>query len=188
MNIQFKNQQKAKDQQKSYAHLLRKYYNKYGQEQFVPGERWSAEKQKEHFRQRRLQDKMVILRHLGFRISAETAHQVDYIIRLLDKNFNSVDRSLSNEQILVMILCYVRIRNDKNCNKARSFKILEEYDISLKTYVSFLHKLLDIYVNMNEDTLSPKQKPKYNPEPKDCADCPKKNIFIKGVGSFERKS
>ena len=124
--------------------LLNKYYNKYGQEKFVKGERWSNEHMSEHISEQRLQQKMVMAQELGFRLSSEEKYQVKYIIRLLDNNFKKFDHTLSMEQVLCMIICFIRMEKDKY-NRGKYYKKMKELDISPIMFNTFLINLLKEY-------------------------------------------
>ena len=125
--------------------LLSKYYNKNGQEKWVKGEGWSNDHAKEYLSEQALQGKMILAQQLGFRLSREEKDRVEYIIKLFGNDFNKINRSLSNEQVLVMIICFIRMEKDESRNKGKYFKKLKEFDISDKRYISFLHSLLKEY-------------------------------------------
>mgnify|MGYP003319703463 CR=1 FL=1 len=124
--------------------LLNKYYNDNGQEKFVYGERWSNEHMSNHISEQRLQEKMVDVTKLGFRLSREEKDRIEYIIRLLDKDFNKINRSLFSDQILVMIVCFIRMEKDPN-HRGTYYKKLYEWDITDKQYNMFLISLLKEY-------------------------------------------
>ena len=124
--------------------LLDKYYNEYGQEKFVRGERWSNEHMSEHISEQRLQEKVAEAQRLGFRLSRDEKDMIDNIIRLFGNDFNKINRSLSNEQVLVMIICFIKMEKDPR-QRGRYYKKLHEYDISKNQYISFLISLLKEY-------------------------------------------
>ena len=124
--------------------LLGKYYNEYSQEKFVKGERWSNEHMNEHISEQRLQQKVIMAQELGFRLSQVEKDMVAHIIRLFGNDFNKINRSLSNEQVLVMIICFIKMEKDPY-HRGRYYKKLQEYDISKNQYISFLISLLKEY-------------------------------------------
>lgn len=171
------------EQEEKYSNLLAKYYNKYGQEKYHKGENWSKEHQKEHFREQGLQNKMVRVQQLGFRVNRREKDRVAYIIRLLDRNFNNVNRALSEDQILVMIVCFIRIENDKSDNKSKYFKKMEEFGIDQRTYISFLHKILSHYRQGSQEVTHPTVNKQSYRTTNSCKDCPKRNIFLNTGGN-----
>ena len=124
--------------------LLDKYYNKYGQEKYVRGERWSNEHMNEHISEQRLQQKVIMAQELGFRLSQVEKDMVAHIIRLFGNDFNKIHFTLSNEQVLVMIICFIKMEKDPR-QRGRYYKKLHEYDISKTQYISFLISLLKEY-------------------------------------------
>ena len=130
--------------ERNVEYLLDKYYNENGQEKLVRGERWSSEHKNEHISEQRLQMKVAEAQRLGFRLSDEEKLRIKYLIRFIGNDFNKINRSLSNEQVLVMIICFIKMEKDPR-QRGRYYKKLREYDISDKQYISFLISLLKEY-------------------------------------------
>lgn len=124
--------------------ILYQYYKEDGSEKFVKGERWTNKHVKEYVKESRFRGKMILLDQLGFRLSRNEKDMVEDIIRLLDNNFNKVNYTLSNKQVLVMIICFIRMEHDPY-NRPVYFDKLDEYGINEQMFVSFLITLLKQY-------------------------------------------
>lgn len=98
----------------------------------------------EHISEQRLQEKLGEAQRLGFRLSQVEKDKIAHIIRLFGNDFNKINRSLSNEQILVMIICFIRMEKDRK-NDGFYYKKMEEHGISKNKYVRFLISLLKVY-------------------------------------------
>lgn len=119
---------------------IERLLNKY--KTMVPGEIWDTETQREYREKYRTKEKLEILDVLSstyFRLPEGQRMRARYLVKSLD--FPSICGNCSLEQIIIMILVYVKLEYDKPNHISHFNHLFEEFDISKNKFIMFLVKL-----------------------------------------------
>ena len=127
-------------------YLLKKYETK------DVNEIWSAEHEKVYKQNQRTKERLLLLDGIinerktiskgNFRFTAMQRSRAHYIIKYLD--FNTGRNS--EQKIIVMIIVYVKLESDNNQKLKDFYPILNDYDISIQTFVRFLVNLNKFHI------------------------------------------
>ena len=132
--------------------LLRKYETK------DVNEIWTTEHELEYkqnqINKQRIQylDGIINRLHGRFNISKQQKERIIYLIKELDFYLGRV----TEEQYIVMILVYVKLETDNNARVKKYYKILDNYDIPLNTFIIFLVRLNRHHINKIPLQFSPR--------------------------------
>ena len=122
--------------QRDIERLLKKYETK------QPGEIWDTETDRQYREKYRTKEKLEILDTLTnekFRLSEGQKMRARYLVKLLD--FNKICGNCSLEQIIIMIIVYVKLEYDKPNHISHFDHLFDEYDITKNKFIMFLVKL-----------------------------------------------
>ena len=128
--------------QEEIERLLKKYETK------QPGEIWDTETDRLSKQEYRTSQKLFLLDILSnnpFRLREGQKARARYLVEKLD--FNKVCGKCSLEQIIVMIIIYVKLEYNPKDYIYKCEKLLHEYDISKYLFISFLVKLNKFHIN-----------------------------------------
>ena len=128
--------------QEEIERLLKKYETK------QPGEIWDTETDRLSKQEYRTSQKLFLLDILSnnpFRLREGQKARARYIVEKL--NFSKICGKCNSEQIIVMIIIYVKLEYNPSYHISRFENILLEYDISKDLFISFLVKLNKFHIN-----------------------------------------
>lgn len=123
-------------------YLLKKYETK------QPGEIWDDETNKKSVEEYRKTQKLFLLDILSsnpFRLGEGQKARARYLVEKL--NFSRVCGKCNDEQIIVMIIVYVKLEYTNKYHISRFEPILQEYDISKDLFISFLVTLNKFHID-----------------------------------------
>ena len=117
--------------------LLKKYETK------QPGEEWKLETEHKYLKDYRYKQRLFMLDQIvnerttksrgTFSFPKQQKDRARHLIKHLDFTGRT-----SEEQYIVMILIYVKLEANYNSRPAQYFPLLEEYQIPITTFISFL--------------------------------------------------
>ena len=122
--------------------LLKKYKTK------QPGEVWDTETQRQYMEEYRTKEKLEILDVLSttyFRLPEGQRMRARYLVKSLD--FPSICGNCSLEQIIIMILVYVKLEYGVEYHIGKFDKLFEEFDITKNKFIMFLIKLNRFHID-----------------------------------------
>lgn len=128
--------------QEEIERLLKKYETK------QPGEIWDTETDRLSRQEYDKSQKLFLLDILStnpFRLREGQKARARYIVEKL--NFSKICGKCNSEQIIVMIIIYVKLEYNPSYHISRFENILLEYDISKDLFISFLVKLNKFHIN-----------------------------------------
>ena len=121
-------------------YLLKKYETK------QPGEQWKLETEHEYVKEYRHKQRLFLLDQIvnerttksrgTFKLPKQQKDRAKYLIKHLDFTGRT-----SEEQYIVMILIYVKLEANHNARPIHYYPMLEEYNIPVTTFISFLIQL-----------------------------------------------
>ena len=123
--------------------LLKKYETK------QPGEQWNLETELEYVREYQNKQRIFLLQgiinnlHGNFKITKPQKDRIIYLIKELDFYLGRV----TEEQYIVMILAYVKLETNNNARVRDYYNLLNQYDLTMNTFVKFLVKLNKHHIN-----------------------------------------
>lgn len=128
--------------QEEIERLLKKYETK------QPGEIWDTETDRLSRQEYDKSQKLFLLDIIStnpFRLREGQKARARYIVEKL--NFSKICGKCNSEQIIVMIIIYVKLEYNPSYHISRFENILQEYDISKDLFISFLVKLNKFHIN-----------------------------------------
>lgn len=128
--------------QEEIERLLKKYETK------QPGEIWDTETDRLSRQEYDKSQKLFLLDILStnpFRLREGQKARARYIVEKL--NFSKICGKCNSEQIIVMIIIYVKLEYNPSYHISRFENILREYDIGKDLFISFLVKLNKFHIN-----------------------------------------
>lgn len=123
-------------------YLLDKYQTK------QPGEKWTREHELEYKQDYRLKQKIFLLEgilntlHNNFHL---TKLQKDRIIHLI-KELNFYYGHTTDEQVIVMLIVYVKLETQQNRQYEDYMRLLDDYKITINLFVRFLISLNQYHI------------------------------------------
>ena len=123
--------------------LLKKYETK------QPGEEWRIETEHKYIKEYQLKQRIFILQgimnnlHGNFKITKPQKDRIIYLMQELDFYLGRV----TEEQYIVMILAYVKLESSNNARVRDYYNLLNQYDLTMNTFVKFLVKLNKHHIN-----------------------------------------
>lgn len=130
------------DNKRNIEYLLKKYETK------QPGEIWDTETDRLSRQEYDKSQKLFLLDIISndpFRLREGQKARARYLVEKL--NFSKVCGKCNAEQIIVMIIIYVKLEWNQNYHISRFEGLLEEYDISKDLFISFLVKLNKFHID-----------------------------------------
>lgn len=123
-------------------YLLSKYYGKNGETEVKQkGEIWTTEHHRRNKQEQRTYQKLDLLETIAngrFRFKEGQKARLRYLVKKL--NFKKISTS-TNEQVIIMLIIYVKLEYSNSNHITKYNHLLEEYDISKDTFISFLIQL-----------------------------------------------
>ena len=123
--------------------LLRKYETK------QPGEEWKLETELKYLQEYQDKQRIFLLSgilnklHGSFKITKAQKDRIIYLIKDLDFYLGRC----TEEQYIVMIIIYVKLETVNNARPQHYYNLLNQYDLTMNTFASFLVKLNKHHVN-----------------------------------------
>lgn len=140
----------GKGAERDINYLLNRYYGKDGfTEKKRVGEIWSpyhetmAKRQERTFARLDLLETILTNLHGNFQFSGTHKERARYLIKRLDFRLGRY----SAEQMIIMIIVYVKLESDNSAQIKQYCSLLESYDITLSGFVKFLIKLNMFHCN-----------------------------------------
>ena len=128
---------------RSYEFLLNKYKTK------QPGEQWTNTHEVKYIREYRYQQKIFLLEgiinrlHGSFIITKPQKERIKYLIKHLD--FDKAN--LKSEQIIIMIIIYVKLESQKNRQLSDYTHLLNQYHLTTNTFARFQIDITQHYIS-----------------------------------------
>lgn len=126
--------------------LLRKYQTK------QPGEQWRLETEVKYLQEYQYKQRLFTLDQIvnerttksrgTFKLPPNQKHRAQWLIQHLDFYLGRT----TEEQFIVMILVYTKLESNPNRKLKDYYPILNDYQISMQTFVRFLIKLNKYYM------------------------------------------